>query len=92
MESANSAAASAFLAAQTHVLSEDNTLDLHNLFVPEALQALDIFLDHQQEILNRGSKKSLELFIITGRGARSNNNKSKIKPAVSRRLTSRSIK
>lgn len=91
MESANSAAASAFLAAQTHILGEENTLDLHNLFVPEALQALDIFLDHQFELLNSRNKRSVEILIVTGRGARSSNNKSKIKPAVSKRLTSRNI-
>ncbi|XP_043479286.1 NEDD4-binding protein 2 [Leptopilina heterotoma] len=91
MESANSAAASAFLAAQTHILGEENTLDLHNLFVPEALQALDIFLDHQLELLNSRNKRSVEILIVTGRGARSSNNKSKIKPAVSKRLTSRNI-
>ncbi|XP_051167567.1 NEDD4-binding protein 2 [Leptopilina boulardi] len=91
METANSEAASAFLAAQTHVLGEENTLDLHNLFVPEALQALDIYLDHQLQMLNSRNKRSVEILIITGRGARSSNNKSKIKPAVSKRLTARNI-
>lgn len=92
MESANSSAASAFLAAQTHVLGKENTLDLHNLFVPEAVQALDIFLDHQLQMLISKNKRSVEILIITGRGARSNNNKSKIKPAVSKRLSQRDIR
>ena len=92
MKRASRDAVEAFIAIQTHGLNEGNTLDLHNLFVPEALQALDIFLNHQLTILSRGSKKAIEIFVITGRGARSNNNKSKIKPAVSRRLASRNIR
>ncbi|XP_024940465.1 uncharacterized protein LOC107267364 isoform X2 [Cephus cinctus] len=92
MEIANSTAASAFLAAQDYLSNEKNTLDLHNLFVPEALQALEVFLDYHLNKLRKKNKRSEYLYIITGRGARSNNGQSKIKPAVSKRLHAKNIR
>lgn len=92
MEKSNALAASMFLNAQCHTCDKDTTLDLHNLYVPEALQALEIFLGEKLEKLNRENKKSIVIFIITGRGARSNNGLSKIKPAVCRKLASNNIK
>lgn len=92
MEKANSTAASAFLAAQTHIFNENFTLDLHHLYVNEALQALDIFLDAQIDNLNKSNKKTLQFYIVTGRGARSINRQSKIKPAVAKKLAARNIK
>lgn len=80
------------MSAQICGNDEDNTLDLHHLFVPEALQALDIFLEEQSRKLGKSNKRSAILYIITGRGARSNNGLSRIKPAVSKRLISRNIR
>lgn len=90
VELANSAAAAAFLAAQSHATETDDTLDLHFLRVAEALEALDIYLDHQMNQLARGARKYI--FIITGRGARSSKGCSRIKPAVAKRLNSRNIR
>ncbi|KAK0081434.1 hypothetical protein PV325_012186 [Microctonus aethiopoides] len=71
----------------------DTTLDLHYLYVTEALQALDEFLDyHLGKLAKSNRRKSSILYIITGRGARSNNRTSKIKPAVSKRLLIRNIR
>lgn len=87
---ANSAAASAILAAQAHIIESDDKIDLHYLKVTEALQALDIFIDNQLDQLTMGSQK--KVYIITGRGARSSNGQSKIKPAIAKKLNSRNIK
>lgn len=92
MERANSTAASAFLAAQDYKMNAENTLDLHYLYVAEALQALDVFLDYHISRLNQGNKKSINLYIITGRGARSNGGQSRIKPAVSKKLASKNLR
>ncbi|XP_012280669.1 uncharacterized protein LOC105699863 [Orussus abietinus] len=92
IETANATAAAAFLAAQGFSSNEANTLDLHYLFVPEALEALDQFLDNHVEILSKSNKRSIDLYIVTGRGARSNNGVSRIKPAVSKRLAARKIR
>ncbi|XP_046747163.1 NEDD4-binding protein 2 [Diprion similis] len=92
MEYANSMAASAFLSAQDCLMNTENTLDLHYLYVAEALRALDIFLDHQLSKLSEGNKKSMNLYIITGRGARSAKGLSRIKPAVSKKLASKNIR
>lgn len=67
-------------------------IDLHYLFVNEALQVLDLFLDHHIKQLNKRSGNSIELFLITGRGQRSFKGKSKIKPAVKKRLDERQLK
>ncbi|XP_058809583.1 uncharacterized protein LOC131674775 [Phymastichus coffea] len=84
MEAANSAAASAILAAQTGVLDVKNTIDLHYLHVSEAKVVLQIFLDRQLSQLSPGGRKII--FIITGRGLRSVNGQSKIKPAIAKEL------
>lgn len=67
-------------------------IDLHYLFVNEALQVLDLFLDHHIKQLNKKGGGSTELFLITGRGQRSFKGKSKIKPAVKKRLDERKLK
>ncbi|XP_012262266.2 uncharacterized protein LOC105689669 [Athalia rosae] len=92
MEYANATAANAFLTAQDYVMNTDNTLDLHYLYVTEALQALEVFLDHQISRLNGGNKKTKHLYIITGRGARSNRGLSRLKPAISKKLASKNIR
>lgn len=90
MERAHETAASAYLAAQAYSHEDDDTLDLHHLRVEEALRALDIFLEHQFEGMTKGTRKNV--FIITGRGARSINGQSRIKPAVATKLNQKSIK
>ncbi|XP_011502976.1 PREDICTED: uncharacterized protein LOC105366280 [Ceratosolen solmsi marchali] len=90
MEAANSMAASAFLAAQTRILDADDTLDLHFLHVSEAIQAFNIFLEYQLSQLATGARKYI--YIITGRGTRSFNSQSKIKPIIVRKLNSKNIR
>ncbi|THK32845.1 uncharacterized protein LOC107048797 [Diachasma alloeum] len=90
IDAANAAAASAFVEAQSWDAQE--ILDLHNLFVWEALTALDEFLEYHLDKLMKSNKRSSKIYIITGRGARSNNGTSKIKPAVLQKLNSRNIK
>ncbi|CAG9863796.1 unnamed protein product [Phyllotreta striolata] len=90
---ANNLAAVAFLDEHSKRLQNFNTLDLHFLYVKEAVPALDVFLDRNINLLKQSSLKSSEhLQIITGRGNRSREGKSKIKPAVIARLTQRNIK
>ncbi|OXU24874.1 hypothetical protein TSAR_011918 [Trichomalopsis sarcophagae] len=89
MDQANATAASAFLAAQAYANENEDMLDLHHLRVDEAMRALDIFLEHQLENMSKGARKSI--FIITGRGARSINGQSRLKPAVAKKLNQKSI-
>ncbi|XP_072393564.1 uncharacterized protein [Diabrotica undecimpunctata] len=90
---ANNMAATAFLDEHAKTLQDFFTLDLHYLFVKEAIPALDLFLDRNINLLRHSKTKKTEyLQIITGRGNRSKNNVSKIKPAVTARLASRNIK
>ncbi|XP_063980962.1 uncharacterized protein LOC135164494 [Diachasmimorpha longicaudata] len=90
IDAAHAAAASAFVEAQSW--DSEESLDLHNLFVSEALTALDEFLEYHLDKLMRNNKRSSTIYIVTGRGARSNRGTSKIKPAVSQKLNSRNIK
>lgn len=90
MERAHATAASAYLAAQAYSHEDEDTLDLHHLRVDEALRALDIFLEHQLENMTKGMRKNI--FIITGRGARSVNGQSRLKPAVATKLNQKLIK
>lgn len=91
IEAARLDAASALVEAQTLGDNED-TLDLHYLYVAEALHALDEFLEYHLAKLCKTNRRSTVVYIITGRGARSNNGTSKIKPAVSKKLNSRNIR
>ncbi|XP_069681044.1 NEDD4-binding protein 2-like isoform X2 [Periplaneta americana] len=91
IDDANAKAAASLL--QAHTLARDNstTLDLHYLHVAEALQALDLFLDHH--IANLVEQRGRQcLFLITGRGLRSSDGKSRIRPAVERRLKQRGLR
>lgn len=89
-ENANEMAASAFLNEHSNRLQSYDTLDLHYLYVKEAVSALDIFLDNNIHLL-KGTSKSQALFVITGRGKRSLNKVSKLKPAVITRLKKRKL-
>ena len=67
-------------------------IDLHFLMVPEALRILDLFLDHHIKTLRKKSLTSATLDLITGRGQHSFKGKSKIKPAVVKKLTKRQLR
>ncbi|XP_050295969.1 NEDD4-binding protein 2 isoform X2 [Anthonomus grandis grandis] len=91
-EYANSLAATAFLDEHSKRLEDFNTLDLHYLFVKEAIPHLDIYLDRNINLLRGGSQKNWEtLQIITGRGKNSKNGVAKLRPAVMERLKQRHI-
>nr|CAI5861177.1 unnamed protein product [Callosobruchus analis] len=92
-ERANSMAATAFLDEHFKRLQDFNTLDLHFLYVKEAIPALDMFLDRAINLLRSSKEKQSEyLQIITGRGKNSENGISRIKPVVQARLKKRDIK
>lgn len=93
-DKANSLAAVTFLDEHAKRLQDFNTLDLHSLYVKEAIPALDMFLDRNINLLRTStSNKNMEfLQIITGRGNRSTKGIPKIKPAVITRLTKRNIR
>nr|CAD7426299.1 unnamed protein product [Timema monikensis] len=91
IDDANARAASSLLTA--HSLSQlSTTLDLHFLYVAEALQVLDMFLDHHVSRLKQRSQRQEHVFLITGRGSRSAGGKSRIRPAIVRRLQQRNIR
>lgn len=87
---ANGLAASIFLNEHSQRLQNYDTLDLHFLYVKEAIPALDMFIDNNIHLL-KGTKKTQTLFVITGRGKNSLNGISRIKPAVKNRLKKRNI-
>ncbi|KAF5295317.1 hypothetical protein FQA39_LY13182 [Lamprigera yunnana] len=86
-EQCNSLAASAFL--QEHS-QNFHKIDLHYLYIKEAIPALDMFLDSNIVFLADAHKQSKNLFIITGRGKRSVG-KAKLKPAVMAHLRKRKL-
>jgi U3 small nucleolar RNA-associated protein 10 len=92
MDDANTRAAASLLSA--HTLSQDNStmLDLHYLRVAEALEALDLFLDHHIAKLAQRQIAKRKLVLITGRGLHSLDGKPRIRPAVERRLRERGVK
>ncbi|KAK9885083.1 hypothetical protein WA026_009307 [Henosepilachna vigintioctopunctata] len=87
----NNKAATMLLEEHSRRLQNFDTLDLHFLFVKEAIPALDMFIDRNINLLQGGKKTSQSLLVITGRGNRSKNGLSKIKPAVISRLKTRKI-
>lgn len=88
---ANHIAATVFAEEHSKRLQKFDTIDLHYLYVKEAIPQLDIFLDRNIHLLKGGSKRGQDLFVITGRGKNSIGGKSKIKPAVITRLSKRNI-
>lgn len=90
-DQANNLAATMFLNEHSERHQNYDTLDLHFLYVKEAIAALDMFLDNSVHLL-KGTNKTQYLFVITGRGKRSANGISKIKPAVKSRLKKRKVK
>lgn len=90
-EQANSLAASAFLSAHSLKQRDSKTLDLHFLYVKEAEQALDLFIDNQLSKLKEHNQPKETLYIITGRGRNSRNGVPHIKIAVKRCLKTRKL-
>ncbi|GBP82185.1 NEDD4-binding protein 2-like 1 [Eumeta japonica] len=90
----NNYAASYFI--HSHAANRNKTtMDLHFLFVREAMQALDLFLDHhimilRKHVTNFNKRRPGMIFLITGRGVHSPNGP-KIKPAAKRRLRQRGV-
>lgn len=66
-------------------------LDLHYLYVREAAESLDLFLDRHISDIRDSRKAYVELGIITGRGLHSRDNYSKIKEMTGRRLQQRGL-
>lgn len=92
-EYANSLAATAFLDEHSKRLEDFNTLDLHFLYVKEAVPNLDIFLDRNINLLRSSTSRNAEcLQIITGRGKHSKNGVARIRAAVVARLMERKIR
>lgn len=90
LDKANSMAAAALL-ENSNRLGPD-TLDLHHLYVKEAINALNIFLDQQIVRLGESNKSMNKLLIITGRGNNSVNGIPRVRPAVIAQLRKRKIR
>jgi len=57
-------------------------LDLHYLQTGDAVQQLSAFISQWEKIVTEGKKTGLNVEIVTGRGNRSDNGKSRLRPAV----------
>eukprot|EP00057_Strongylocentrotus_purpuratus_P004739 XP_003729344.1 PREDICTED: NEDD4-binding protein 2 [Strongylocentrotus purpuratus] len=79
LKEANRRAAELILVQRKHVTGE-NKLDLHNLHVEEALQALQEVLIERQRNPSPGQHRYLE--VVTGQGKHSKMGVAKLKPAV----------
>ena len=62
-------------------------IDLHYLQTGEAIKQLQKFVSQWESFLTLGKKPSQALEIVTGRGNRSDNGKSRLRPAVAAWLT-----
>jgi hypothetical protein len=90
MDEANARAVSCLEYINT-VRQNDNTLDLHNYRVREALQAFDIFVDrHIAGLGGRGARRCV-LYAVTGRGLHSQDGIPRIRNAVERRIKERGL-
>ena len=69
-----------FLAANQHSPSSKPRLDLHYLQTGEAVHQLALFLGERQLRLRKGQQEWVE--VVTGKGNRSDNGKSRLRPAV----------
>uniref|UniRef100_T1JA97 Smr domain-containing protein n=1 Tax=Strigamia maritima TaxID=126957 RepID=T1JA97_STRMM len=68
-----------------------NTIDLHLLYVREALEMLEIFLKLKQEELMNGTERRMVIAIITGRGKHSIDQVPRLKRGVINYLSHKSI-
>lgn len=71
--------------------NNSNVIDLHFFRVTEALQALDMFLDHHISRLANAARPKTTLYIITGRGARNGDGVSHLQPPIKSRLKKRNV-
>merc|ERR1712232_1186542 len=85
MEKARADAAAAIFKAKNSGYGKDQ-MDLHGLYVNEALSYLSDRLDATDELLRKGE---LELTIITGAGHHTEQGKARIKPEVIKLLHER---
>ncbi len=69
----------------------ERIIDLHFFKVTEALQALDMFLDHHISKIAAIARHKYILYIITGRGSRSVDGVSHLQPPILNRLKRRNI-
>ncbi|PNF30667.1 hypothetical protein B7P43_G06102 [Cryptotermes secundus] len=90
MDEANARAVSCLEYINT-VCQNDNTLDLHNYRVREALQAFDIFVDRHIVGLSGQGPGRRALYAITGRGAHSQDGIPRIRNAVEQRIRARGL-
>jgi hypothetical protein len=73
------------------VRQNDNTLDLHNYRVREALQAFDIFVDRHIAGLGGQGTGRCALYTVTGRGVHSQDGIPRIRNAVEQRIKERGL-
>uniref|UniRef100_A0A1A9WE34 Smr domain-containing protein n=1 Tax=Glossina brevipalpis TaxID=37001 RepID=A0A1A9WE34_9MUSC len=88
----NQVAANCIMEVHKYNQNNQDLLDLHYLYVAEALECLDIFLDRHITELRSSSDSSKNVFIITGRGLHSAGGVSTIKSKVKARLQERNLK
>ncbi|XP_075975044.1 uncharacterized protein LOC142975840 [Anticarsia gemmatalis] len=89
-EQASSLAVSALIQHHARNNSDGVTIDLHYLRVKEAKEAMDIFIDSHIQNLRKVHKRSVVLYLITGRGLHSPG-RPKVKPACINRLKERNL-
>lgn len=88
-EECNAKAAAVLISSCCYKTS--NFIDLHFFKVSEALQALDMFLDHHISRLYASKRPKNLLYIITGRGASNPDRVSYLQPPIKNRLKRRNI-
>lgn len=91
-EEANNRAAAAFLEENSRRNPRRDTIDLHRLYVKEAILELDKFLDNYILELIESGYQEKTLNVITGRGVHSIDGVPKVKPAVIKQLRQRGLK
>lgn len=88
----NHRAANCIMEVHKYTQNNPDLLDLHYLYVLEAVGCLDLFLDRHITNLRSLSKSYKHVFIITGRGLHSAGGVSTIKNKVKSRLKERSLR
>ena len=74
------------------VKATSETIDLHYLFVKEAIVVLDVFIDAHIIDLKQKPDQRRKVYVITGYGKHSKDGLAKLKPAVMGRLVARKIR
>lgn len=88
----NQMAANCIINVHKYTHNNPDILDLHYLFIPEALECLDIFLDCHINDLRNTSHNAKNVFVITGRGRHSIGGVANIKNKVQGRLMERNLR